>query len=68
MGEDDGHVYSSMCNAFMELMVSMGLMGSIMDRYPEDVRENWDERMVRYTEWARRQTEEIQSFGESWDE
>jgi hypothetical protein len=60
--------YSEMCMAFMELMVSMGLLGSIMDRYPEDVQENFDERVTRYTEWARRQTAEIQEFGESWDE
>jgi hypothetical protein len=57
-----------MCAVFMELMVSMGLVGSVMGNYPEEVQANWTERMEKYTEWANNQVEEVQQFGQAYDE
>jgi hypothetical protein len=65
---DSGERYQEMCHAFIELIVSVGLLGSIIHQYPEEVQENYEERIVRYTTWATRQIEEVQQFGESWDD
>jgi len=60
--------FQEMCHVFVELMVSIGLLGSIIHQYPEEVQENFRERIQRYTAWADRQQGEVTRFGETWDD
>jgi hypothetical protein len=59
--------FNAMCVSLLNLMVSVGLMNSVMGQYPEEVQEAWGERMSEYEQWADRQTMEIQLYAEHWD-
>jgi hypothetical protein len=52
----------------VDLAVNVGIMGSVMDRYPQEVQDNWDERIAEIRSWVQDQTGQIQQFGEAYDE
>jgi hypothetical protein len=52
----------------VDLAVNAGIMGSIMNRYPLEVQEGWDERIAEIRSWVQDQTRQIQQFGEAYDE
>lgn len=66
MTEDEQ--FKEVCHDLVHLMVMMGLLGSVIHQYPEEVQENFRERLSMVSEWANSQSDELQSFGESWDE
>jgi len=49
-------------------MVHIGLMSSVAERWPEDVQENWDQRVTQIRRRAERDIREIQGFAEYYDE
>lgn len=53
--------------ACAELTFNAGIMDSVSANFPENVQANWEERLEAIRDWALIQTEEIQSFAESWD-
>ena len=52
----------------VDLAVNVGIMGSVMDRYPQEVQDGWDERIAEIRSWVSDQTRQIQQFGEAYDE
>lgn len=50
------------------LCLNLGLVASVMDQFPEHVQEGFVERLGIIKEWAEEQIEEVQSFGEAYDE
>ena len=57
-----------LCADLVDLAVNAGIMGSIMNRYPLEVQEGWDERIAEIRSWVQDQTRQIQQFGEAYDE
>lgn len=51
----------------VELAVNIGLMGSVMPQMPDEVQENFVERVTEIREWVREQTRQIQEFGSAYD-
>ena len=51
-----------------ELMVHIGLMSSIAEKWPEEVQENWDQKVRQIQRRAEKEIREIQSFAEYYDE
>jgi predicted secreted protein len=50
-----------------ELTVHVGMVGSIAHRWPDQVQENWREKLQGMIEWANQQIEEVQQFAEAFD-
>lgn len=50
------------------LCLNLGLVASVIDQYPEHVQEGFTERLTLVKEWAEAQIEEVQGFGEAYDE
>lgn len=59
--------FQEIVHKLADLSVNVGLLDSVMDSYPEHVRENWAERKEGIVEWADRQIEEVQAFAEHFD-
>jgi len=54
--------------AMFNLLMNMGLVASVIDQYPPHVQENFKEKMGQIKAEAERLIEEIQMFGEAYDE
>jgi len=54
--------------AVFNLVVNLGLIASVMGQYPEHVQEGFIERLRIVDQWANQMIEEVQSFGEAYDE
>lgn len=69
LSDDDyqQELFRDVCNTAMELCVNMGLFSAVSQHWPEDVRQNWEERMKATNEWLHTQIEEVQSFAEAFD-
>ena len=65
---EDLPAYKRLAMELIELLISVGLMSSVMPQMPEDVQQNWDEKIEGMILWARQQTGEVQQFGEAYDE
>lgn len=50
-----------------ELAVNAGLVNSVIGHYPEEVQNNWDEKLAEIRRWANNEILEIQSFAEAFD-
>jgi hypothetical protein len=51
----------------MELAINVGLIGSVIEQFPEHVQENFKERVKEIREWTGEQTRQIQEFGSAYD-
>jgi len=58
-----------MCSAAMDLCINAGLILVALgdERYPEEVRERFKERLASYEALFRQEIENVQGFGESFD-
>jgi hypothetical protein len=58
-----------MCEAAMDLCINAGIIGTALSdpTYPDEVRENFEERLGMLTSRFRQEIENIQGFGESFD-
>jgi hypothetical protein len=56
-----------MCEAAMDLCINAGIIGTALSdpTYPDEVRENFEERLGMLTSRFRQEIENIQGFGES---
>jgi hypothetical protein len=54
--------------AIFNLCMNLGLVASVIDQYPDHVQEGFKEKINQIKEWAERQMEEVQMFGEAFDE
>jgi len=65
----DGDAFREMCSAAMDLCINAGLIAVALqdDRYPEEVRERFIERMRAYEAFFHQEIESVQTFGESFD-
>lgn len=60
--------YQRLCYAAIELLVNVGLMGTIVEHWPLVVQENWEARIEGLIVNMEGATSEIQQFGEAFDE
>ncbi len=60
-------LFKDVCSTAMELCVNMGLFCTVSPHWPEEVRQNWEERMKTVNVWLHGQIEEVQSFAEAFD-
>jgi hypothetical protein len=70
MGEDDNEVSveQQVTWELFTLCINIGIIASVMPQYPAHVQENWREKLSMLTAYAGQQIEEIQAFGEAYDE
>jgi hypothetical protein len=54
--------------ASIDFLVTVGLVASVMPRYPEDVQENFVEKIDEVTDAIVMQMEEFTGFGEALDD
>jgi hypothetical protein len=54
--------------ALFTLSLNLGLVASVIDQFPENVREGFMEKLGIIKEWAEAQIEEVQMFGEAYDD
>jgi hypothetical protein len=54
--------------AGIDLLVSVGMIAAVMDRFPEEVMHNFREKVQAMTVTVREMTEETQWFGQAYDE
>lgn len=65
---DSNDLFRELCGSTMELLVTFGLINSIIRQYPPHVREGLVERMSNLKHNVEMETEIIQGFGEAFDE
>jgi len=53
--------------AIFNLLMNMGLVASVIDQYPSHVQDNFKEKLAGIRDFAEREMEEIQTFGEAYD-
>jgi len=54
--------------AVFQLLLNLGLVASVIEQYPDHVQENFDELLGNIKEWSEQRIEEVQMFGEAFDE
>jgi len=52
----------------IELLINVGIIDSIADRWPDEVRDEWMSKIWSISEFMRRQIGEIQEFASAWDD
>jgi hypothetical protein len=52
----------------IDLLVTINLIGSVIERYPEEIQDNFTQKVESLSKNLYRETEEFQSFAESWDD
>lgn len=52
----------------IDTLVTINLIASVMDRYPDQVQENFTEKVTSLSKTLMREMEEFQGFAEGWDE
>ena len=52
----------------IDLLVTVNLIGSVIERYPEEIQENFEEKVTALSKNLYREMEEFQGFAESWDD
>lgn len=55
-------------NAAIDLCVTVGLIESVIGRFPEVVQENFTQKIEALTERLEKEREEFVAFGEAYDE
>jgi hypothetical protein len=55
-------------NQAIDLLIVVGLIESVIDRYPQHVRENFTQKIERLTEEMTAITSEFIDFGEAYDD
>jgi hypothetical protein len=53
--------------ALFQLCLNVGLVASVIDQYPRHVQEGFTEKLLIIRADAERQIEEVQAFGEAYD-
>jgi hypothetical protein len=66
--DPDLDIRETLNNVTIEMLVTVGLMGSVMYRYPQHVQENFREKIVELTANIREVTTEFVDFGEAYDD
>lgn len=59
---------SRLNNAAIDLLVTIGLIESVMERYPEHVQENFREKVIEVIKIVDDETREFIGFGEAYDD
>lgn len=70
MPQEELTPYQMLCLRVGELLVHAGLIGAAMhesEHFPEEVKENWEEKMDGIMQFLDTQIEEIQAFGSYFD-
>lgn len=67
MDEEIADAVVALQNHVMDLAVSVNMIASVMPRYPEEVQENFAEKIADTCAELRKVTKEFQDFGEAWD-
>lgn len=67
MDEEIAEGIVALQNQAIELLVTVNMMASVMPRYPEEVQDNFAEKVAMLCADIRKATGEFQDFGESWD-
>lgn len=60
-------LFKEVCTSAMELCVNMGLFSAVSQHWPDEVRANWEQRLISTNEWLQSQIEEVQAFAEAFD-
>jgi hypothetical protein len=67
MSAGEGQLQRTIWTLF-NLCINLGLIESVIEQYPQHVQEGFIERLEMIEKWGEEQTEEVQSFGEAYDE
>lgn len=61
--------FRDMCSSAMDLCINAGLIAVALqdDRYPDEVKERFIERLRAYETFFQQEIESVQTFGESFD-
>jgi len=51
----------------IDLLVTVGLFSAVIDNYPEEVRENFKEKIAEFCAVIDQETKEFYDFGEAYD-
>ena len=57
-----------LAHSSIECLVTVNLIGSVIQRYPEEVQENFKEKVMQLTANIERETQEFQAFAEAFDD
>jgi hypothetical protein len=66
--EDINDQLQSTTHTIFNLAVNLGLIASVIGQYPEHVQEGFVERLQICDRWAQQMIEEVQAFGEAYDD
>ena len=64
----DDNAYEALCHTAIEALVTVGLVQSVIARYPAEVQDNFEDRINQMRRELRRHIEEVKQFGEAWDD
>lgn len=64
---DAGDQFKSTCTTGMDLFINLGLITSISSQWPEEVQDNWTQRLEHIEEYLVDQTREAQEFASALD-
>ena len=68
MSEDEVEARQHLNEACINLLVTIGLVASVMDRFPQDVQENFTEKINEFRDTVHQATGEFIDFGQSFDD
>ncbi len=60
--------FNRLCAATVELLVTVGMIGSISGHWPLMVQENWEARIENLIQTMLRESDEVREFAEAFDE
>ena len=65
--EGDQDHFQELCTSTMELLITVGLMDTVKEQWPEVVQMAWHERMYQLKHHMETQAEEAQQFASHYD-
>ena len=63
----DEDEFRELCGDVMEMVVTVGMVDSVSERWPDDVQESWAERVQMIRKSLQQHTEEVHQFATSYD-
>jgi len=69
MADDEGfHLVRELAADCIEMLVNVGIIDSISDRWPPEVQDNWRQKIEQLRDNVNSTTAEVQEFASTWDD
>ena len=65
---EDNELWEETALALFMLCIHLGIIASVITTYPEHVQEGFQEKLQQIRDFAQKESEEIQLFGEAYDD